>query len=377
MKLFKFSNNQTFTNNLTELKRKSEFNKAQKGKWYHFQRIYVIKSLDSKEYGLISLNFFERIFCNICNINFFKKHYFEGRSVIVISPKKLKIASNLQELENINEQTKDAGFKGNSIFVDITSQGGEEAIKVLKNLDRKSEKENNKIIAAKTCHFGVACFVNFSLAAATKAEKIILLDYDPIVVKFNKIAREILIVASTREEFKQKLIDVCQQEDEICQRNFYPKTQNDSIKIDNLSRILDIDESFLANEDDFNHIKKLAEENKIHIYQGSIYEHNIVKAIVGLTKQEGYIFDTIFISNVYDWDSDYKKRQLLRKNIKIISNDNTKIIEVVPYPKDKCNVNIVYYKDPQSQQLYDPLIMRGKKNLSRKEIYPEAPLLVN
>lgn len=112
-----------------------------------------------------------------------------------------KVSHNLQELENINEQTKDAGFKGNSIFVDITSEGGERAIKVLKNLDRKQEKEQNKGISSKTCHFGVACFVNYSIAAATKAEKIILLDYDPIVVKFNKIAREALIVSSTREEF--------------------------------------------------------------------------------------------------------------------------------------------------------------------------------
>ena len=376
MKIFEFSNHKNYTNNLMELKAKAEFNKAQTGKWYHFQRVYVVKYLDSETYGLVSLNFFERILRHICKVNHFKKHYFEGRSVIVVSPKELRFSSNLQELESINAQDNDVGFKGDSIFVDITSQGGDEAIKVLRNLDRKQEKGNNKIIASKICHFGVACFVNYSIAAATKAEKIILLDYDPIVVKFNKIARQTLIASSTREDFKQNLIAACQKEGEIRQRKFYPKIQNASIKIDNLRRILDIEASFLSHEEDFKHIKKLAEENRIHIYQGSFYDCKTVKTIVALTKREGYVFDTLFVSNVYDWDSDHKKRHLLSENIKAFSSENTKIVEVAPCSGGEYNVNIVYYKDPQSQQMYDPLVVRGKESLSGKKMYPRAPLLV-
>lgn len=138
---------------------------------------------------------------------------------------------------------------------------------------------------------------------------------------------------------------------------------------------MNINESFLSNEEDFKYIKTLAEEHKIHIYQGSIYDDRIVQSIVELTEKEGFAFDKLFISNVYDWDSNHKKRQLLGKNIKALSNDNTKIVEVVPYPQDECHVNIVYYKDPQSQQGYDPLVMRGKKNVSREEMYPGALLL--
>lgn len=292
--------------------------------------------------------------------------------------KPLNITINhLLDLEKFNEKSKDAGFKGKSIFVDITSEGCAQALKVLKNVEVNSKNTIQRASSQKKCHFGVACFVNYSLAAATKAEKIILLDYDPIVVKFNKIAREALIASKTGAEFKQKLIEVCQKEVDICQQKFYPKIKNDSIKIDNLSRILDIEESFLSNEEDFHHIKKLAEEHQIHIYQGSIYDEDIVNRIVNLTKKEGYVFDSLFISNVYDWDSDKKKRNFLSKNIKSLSDDNTKIVEVVPNSKDQCHVNIVYYKDPQSHQLYDPLVMRGEKSVSKKEMYPRAPLLVD
>lgn len=355
MKLFKFSNERNLTNDLSEVKSRNEFRKAQKGKWYHFNRIYVIKAKGSEEYGLVSLNLFERLARTICHVNYFKKSL-AGRLIKIISAKGLKVPSNLQELENINAKTKDEGFKGDIIFVDITSDGGKEAVIALKNLEKSPSKK---------CHFGLACFVNYSLAAASKADKIILLDYDPVVVKFNRLARELLISSSTKEEFKEKLTQACEQDPEIQQRKFYPKN--------NLVHTLNIEESFLFHDEDFQYIKKLASENQIHILQGSIYDKKVTKEIVELTKKEGYIMDSLFVSNVYDWDSNQKKRDLLSENIQTLCNDQSKIVEVVPY-EGKHNVNIVYYKDPQSQAIYDPEVLRGKKE--RKEIYPSAPLLV-
>lgn len=309
MKLYKFSNNQVLTSDLSELKGKSEFAQAQKGKWYHFNRIYVIKS--GKGYGLVSLNFFERLNRNICKVNYFKKP-FEGRLVTVISAKTLRGAPvSLKELEAINTKTKDAGVRGAGIFVDITARGGGEAIQVLRD---------SKASGTKKCHFGVACFVNYSLAAASKADKIILFDYDPVVVRFNRMARDLLLTSSNREEFKQKLTEGCQKDREIRDRHFYPF---------DLASTLAMKESFLSREEDFQYIKKLAEENKVHILQGSIYDQQAIVEIVKLTKREGYAFDTLFISNVYEWDPDQKKRALLSKNIQSLRNDQTKVIEII------------------------------------------------
>lgn len=278
------------------------------------------------------------------------------------------LAKNLEELEEINTKKNNSGFKDKYIFVDITSQGAKEALKVLKDLD-------NNNLSHKKCHFGVACFVNYSIAAASKADKIIILDYDPVVNRFNKIAREILITSSSPPEFKQKLIEASQRDEEIRQRNFYPETKDNNVNFENLERILGIDVSFLAHEENFKYIKKLAEDKKIFIFNGSIYDQELIKNITKLAKEEGCVFDTLFISNIYDWDQDSNKRLLLSENIKTLSNDNTKIIEVVP-KKDKHYVNITYYKDPISKKSYDPLIMRDKKNISTKDAYPGAPLLV-
>lgn len=279
----------------------------------------------------------------------------------------ISVAGNFQELEEINRREKDSGFKDKSIFVDITANGGKEALKVMRNL--KSEA------GAKKCHFGVACFVNFSLGAANKSDRIIVLDYDPVVIKFNRIARDLLIISATPEEFKQKLIKASEQDEEILTRNFYPKTKNPKLNIDNLGPILNIEESFLAKEENFKYIKKLAEEGKIHIIQGSIYDQELIKIISELARKDECVFDTLFISNVYDWNVDENKRKLLAENIKTISNNNTKIVEVVPNSQHKSHVNIVYYEDPQSKELYDPLIMRGQKGVA-KQRYPAAPLLV-
>lgn len=104
MRIIKFSNNQKLTSNIEELKGKPEFNKAQKGKWYQFQRFYVVKSLKSEAYGLVALNFFERLARNICHVNYLKKRFKEG-SVTVISTKSLKTPT-VQKVETIQPQIK-------------------------------------------------------------------------------------------------------------------------------------------------------------------------------------------------------------------------------------------------------------------------------
>lgn len=357
MKVFKFPNGQSLTNRWSEVTEREEFGKVQKGKWFHFHRTYAIKS--SEGYGLVSMNFFERLARNIC-INPFKK-VFAGKSVKIISAEGPSIVfRSLHALEGMNAKTtRNAGYKGDIIFADITSKGGKEAIRVLKNLEKDSSKK---------CHLGVACFVNYSLAAANKADKIILLDYDPVVVKFNRIARDALLTSSCSHEYKQKLIEACQKDPEISKRKFYPK--GESVSVANLSYILNLEESFLSTEEDFQYIKKLAKDNKIHIFQKSIYDQREIKEIVQLAKREGYTFDSLFISNVYDWDSNPKKRELLKKNLQALCNDQTKIVEVVPN-KGEHYVNIVYYKDPQSQALYDSKILREGKG---KEVYPGALL---
>lgn len=93
MRVFKFSNERPLTNSLSELKEKAEYAQTSKGKWYHWKRVYVIKS-SGQEYGLVSLNFFERLARNICKIDIFKKA-FEGKKITIISPKTLPIIYNI------------------------------------------------------------------------------------------------------------------------------------------------------------------------------------------------------------------------------------------------------------------------------------------
>lgn len=90
---------QNLTNDFPALKSHSKFKLIEKGKWYHFQRVYLIKSSDGN-YGLISLNFFERLLRNVCKVNYFKKA-FEGRSITVINPKELNALE-----QKINDRTK-------------------------------------------------------------------------------------------------------------------------------------------------------------------------------------------------------------------------------------------------------------------------------
>lgn len=78
MKVFKT----TTTNDLSEITSQAEFNKVKTGKWYHCQRVYLIKSGDGR-WGLISMSFFERLGYNLCKIKPFKDIFFSKGTAIV------------------------------------------------------------------------------------------------------------------------------------------------------------------------------------------------------------------------------------------------------------------------------------------------------
>lgn len=98
MKLFKFENNQSLTSDLSQLQKKPEYKQAQKGKWYHWQRIYLIKSSNDKEFGLVSLNFFERLGRNFFKVDLFKNE-FKDKKITVVSPK--DVTQTIQKIQNI------------------------------------------------------------------------------------------------------------------------------------------------------------------------------------------------------------------------------------------------------------------------------------
>jgi hypothetical protein len=269
-----------------------------------------------------------------------------------LSPKRYK---SLRELERVNLQTCDSDFRGNIIFVDITACGGNQAIQKIKKINEKQKEtmSGSNLTIPKKCHFGVSCFFNFAIAAANKIDKIILLDYDPIVVRFNRIARDTLINSENSMQFKQQFKAACQKDAEINKRQFYPKKSLASSNMDNLNQILNSLSSFLSDEKDFKFVKRIAEAGEIHIYQGSIYDEKMIETIVALAKTEGTEFSSLFLSNIYDWDQDAKKRELFIKNIQKMSSDKTLIVDVVPSPKDGCNVHVDSYINPRSKKLYN------------------------
>lgn len=292
-----------------------------------------------------------------------------GKLCKVVASQCVDALEQIKTLEELELFTAHSfyGIQGKSIFVDITAQKSEQALEIMRSLQGKSPEN---------CHVGVASFINFSLGAARKAGRIILLDYDPVVVKFNKIARTLLIESATAQEFKERLVELSIQDEHISARKFYPIMKSSSSNKDNLVDILNRKSSFLAQEDDFKYIKNLAKENKIHIVSGSIYDTYLISKIASLIGEKCAV-DTVFLSNLYDWNSEQAKRDLLAQNIATLCRDDTKIVEVVPYPEGSHNVNIVYYKDPQSKELYNPLILRGKTSISRRAHYPAAPFLVD
>jgi hypothetical protein len=112
MKVFKFKDNQPLTKNFSKLEKTAEYTKAQKGKWYHWNRVYLIKSSNSEKYGFVYLNFFERLARNICKMHCFSKEL-KDRKIVVISPKNLS-----KTIKNIGHNAKVLTHQAASITVE-------------------------------------------------------------------------------------------------------------------------------------------------------------------------------------------------------------------------------------------------------------------
>jgi hypothetical protein len=211
-------------------------------------------------------------------------------------------------LEN-NLSKNPSPIKGDYIFVDFCFSATQNNIRA--KIEQQKVQEVARSEAAKKCHFGLACFANFAIAAVTKPQKIILFDYDPVVVEFNKVAIEALQLSNSYAEFKQLLVQKCRENKQFKGYEFLPRLDKKGNiiqfsawgwdRFENLKRIFDMPESFLANEQDFAYIKKLADEQNIHVFLGNVLDPDVIRNTTDLLDKNGYYLDTMYLSNVYDW----------------------------------------------------------------------------
>lgn len=119
--------NLQLTSNISEVQKCAEYAKAQKGKWFHWERVYLIKDAKKEEYGFVTLNFFERLFRNIFHIHGLKKE-FKGKKVIVLD-------ATMQKTSDVSRMINPALRIQNPKLFDIPAKI--EAVKEEKDIAKK------------------------------------------------------------------------------------------------------------------------------------------------------------------------------------------------------------------------------------------------
>lgn len=232
---------------------------------------------------------------------------------------------------------KTSPIKGRYIFVDFCFSETDNKIREKISCQRAQETLGNPVPSSKKCHLGLACFANFAIAAVTQPQKIILFDYDPNVVEFNKIVIELLKSSNTSDEFKTLLVKKCKESALFKHYEFLPKLNNKGDimrfsnlwkardQFENLRRIFNLPESFLANEQHFAYIKKLAVEQNIHVFLGNILDPEVITNTAEVLNQNGYYLDSLYLSNVYDWFP--KQTGVLDKHINALCKQGTLLVK--------------------------------------------------
>ncbi len=194
----------------------------------------------------------------------------------------------------------------------------------------ESLQDRCKDNSSKKCHIGVASFFNFEEALATKVKKIIIIDKNPNMVKFNRIVRNLLISCDNDQEFKAQLVKRCDRELQGCKYygHFSKTPEEHHLNKNSLSSILN-EEGSCFDEKGFAELRSIARNRNFHIFRFDFFNEDQVNTFVERVNQEECEVNTMFLSNMSTWIQD--NHGPMQKSVNKIKsyNPNSLIIEAV------------------------------------------------
>lgn len=210
----------------------------------------------------------------------------------------------------------------NSVYIGTNETGLEQSRLIL-----EQTKQSN-------CHIGVSGFYNFDIGYWRKSNFVIIFDINPNQIFFLTKSIQILCQSPNRRTFVDTLID------QISDLSFSINISTDK----SYARLKQMDDSnpvvgdeivqliyelnrpgsWLATDDSFDHIRKLALNDQISLFCEDIRS---IDRLGHILRQNHVVVDTLYLSNVYDWMATETDRQAFNQAVCQLVQPSTLIIE--------------------------------------------------
>ena len=188
-------------------------------------------------------------------------------------------------------------------------------------------KKVSKILAEipqnKGCHIGFSGWHNFEIMALRKSELGIICDFNPKNKEFIDYTLGMLRTCASKIDFLDKIIQF--------EKNHYSFEVN--LKFNNLNPKEELKaeltrkESWICNNESFEHIQRLAKEDKIAVITQNVCETEIFKRIKNLvTNNSGLQIDTVYLSNICKYMETEESKISFAATVHAIIQSNSIII---------------------------------------------------
>lgn len=199
---------------------------------------------------------------------------------------------------------------------------------------------------AKPAHVGFSTLFNYDIIALRRSEVAFICDVSERVFKYYEILKEAHLEAKNVSEFinilSKKITDFREKMDPI---DIKPDVLLELLK--ERFELLERQEKgcWLNNEDDFQYVKQMYENNQIyHVCLDAADENKNFETLAKWIKDNGYTLDTLYLSNIHEWIiKDKKPMDVFKKNVQDMIDSTasskapskTSVIDATEDPKDK------------------------------------------
>jgi len=230
---------------------------------------------------------------------------------------------------------------------------------------------------------GLGGDINYNLAVFAKHQSIVIYDMDPQVIGFHYLVNFAMKRSSSTQqfiEFFKKIRDIKDQTPtyeqliqqianqvhdiklarQLVQLAVNSKLDEHFIEMQNLRDDRGQQYSYLASEENFQYLRQLFLNDKVHLFLGSHFSPDLAQAVISQVKADGYPVTSIYSSNSLEprWTSDPKDPEIaMAKMISSLGSnyDRADMSEIFK----KTNAKITEIKNALSQN--QPLSENVKK----------------
>lgn len=176
-----------------------------------------------------------------------------------------------------------------------------------------------------TIHIGCAAWHNFDIMCARKSSYGLIVDYNPKNATFIKKTIDLINSSDSRDSFKQSMIHYLNSLKGKERKLIYHADQR-GLPTDGIEIELSREESWLGSEENYLYIKKLASNDRLIAITEDIRNSEIFYRIRKFLDRNNITIDTLYLSNICNFMTTGRDRNLFTKSIKNLICNKTILI---------------------------------------------------